>query len=119
MEKNPQLLFFNFCLIAARFCRLALTLCPGGGGENAALDFHVDGGGAAGGRKIDPVAMRSVHKKYTLSQYTLLKMFILHTLSQYCTVAGARSRACHKHCGLGLSPGKQPCDKRSSPPVAN
>ena len=34
------------------------------------------GGGAAGGRKPDPVAMRSVHKKYTLSQYTLLKMFI-------------------------------------------
>ena len=43
---------------------------PGGGG---ALDFHVDGGGgAAGGRKPDPVAMRSVHKIYTLSQYTLL-----------------------------------------------
>ena len=35
---------------------------PGGGG--GALDFHVDGGGgAAGGRKPDPVAMRSVHKK--------------------------------------------------------
>ena len=29
-----------------------------------------------------------------------------------------RSRACHKHCGLG-TPGKQPCDKWSSPPVAN
>ena len=57
---------------------------PGGG----ALDFHVDGGGgAAGGRKPDPVAMRSVHKKYTLSQYTLLKKNHMHTLSQYCTVA--------------------------------
>ena len=34
---------------------------PRGGG--GALDFHVDGGGgAAGGRKPDPVAMRSVHK---------------------------------------------------------
>ena len=44
--------------------------CPGGG----ALDFHVDGGGGCRwGRKPDPVAMRSVHKKYTLSQYTLLK----------------------------------------------
>ena len=51
------------------------------------------GGGAAGGRKPDPVAMRSVHKIYTLSQYI--------TLSQYCTVAGAQIAACHKNFGLG------------------
>ena len=48
------------------------------------------GGGAAGGRKPDPVANRSVHKKYTLLQYTLLKKIHMHTLSQYCTVAGAQ-----------------------------
>ena len=50
-----------------------IHLQPRGGGGGA-LDFHVDGGGgAAGGRKPDPVAMRSVNKKYTLSQYTLQK----------------------------------------------
>ena len=55
------------------------------------LGFHVDGGGgAAGGRKPDPVANRSVRKKYTLSQYTLLNNVHMHTLSQYCTVAGAQ-----------------------------
>ena len=52
-----------------------MTQCqniPGGGG---ALDFHLDGrGGAAGGRKPDPVSNRSARKKYTLSQYTLLKL---------------------------------------------
>ena len=74
----------------------------GGGGGNSTF-MLTGGGGAAVGRKPDPVAMRSVHKKYTLHVTiidTLLKMFIMHTLSQYCTVACARSRACHKHCGL-------------------
>ena len=89
---------------------------PGGGG---ALDFHVDGGGGtAGGRKPDPVAMRSVHKKYTLSQYNLLKNCICIPCRNIAPSLVLRSRACHKHCGLG-TPGKQPCDKRSSPPVAN
>ena len=38
-------------------------------------------GRAAGGWKPDPVSNRSAHKKYTLSQYTLLKTFIyMHTL---------------------------------------
>ena len=45
------------------------------GGGGGALDFDVDGG-CRWGRKPDPVAMRSVHQKYFLSQYTLLKMFI-------------------------------------------
>ena len=49
---------------------------PGGGGGTRFSCGRGGGGGAAGGRKPDPVAMRSVHKKYTLSQYTLLKMFI-------------------------------------------
>ena len=76
------------------------------------------GGDAAGGRKPDPVANRSVHKKYTLSQYTLLKKIICIPCRNIAPSLGPRSRACHKHCGLG-TPGKQPCDKRSSPPVAN
>ena len=89
-----------------------------------ALDFHVDGGGGVplglGGRKPEPVAMRSVHKKYTLSQYTLLKICILVCIPcrNIAPSLVPRSRACHKHCGLG-TPGKQPWDKRSSPPVAN
>ena len=120
---------------------------PGGGGTR--LSFGRGGGGAAGGRKPDPVTNHSARKKYTLSQYTLLKLSYAYpvlvrtdslfckkyTLSQYtCTllklsyaypvlvrtdslfccvssyihknllrparaVAGARSRACHKHCG--------------------
>ena len=68
------------------------VIARGGGGG---------GGGAAGGRKPDPVVMRSVHKKYTLSQYTLLKNVHMHTLSQYCTVAGAQIAVCHKNFGLG------------------
>ena len=40
---------------------------PGGGGTRLSCGR---GGGAAGGRKPDHVANRSVHKKYTLSQYT-------------------------------------------------
>ena len=45
----------------------------GGGG---ALTSQLGRGGAAGGSKPDPVTNRSAHKKYTLSQYTLLKTFI-------------------------------------------
>ena len=51
---------------------------PGGGG--GALDFHVNGGGggAAGGRKLVTICLtKNVH---------------MHTLSLYCTVAGARFR---------------------------
>ena len=33
--------------------------------------------GGGGGVKPDPVSNRSAHKKYTLSQYTLLKTFII------------------------------------------
>ena len=45
--------------------KISQGISPGGGG---ALDFQVDGGGgAAGVWKPDPVAMRSAHKKYTLS----------------------------------------------------
>ena len=62
---------------------------PGGGGGGTRLSCG-RGVPAAEGRKPDPVANRSVHKKYTLLQYTLLKKFIMHTLSQYCTVAGAQ-----------------------------
>ena len=35
-------------------------------------------GGGGGGWKPDPVSNRSAHKKYTLSQYTLLKTFHMH-----------------------------------------
>ena len=90
-------------------------LDPGGGTR---LSCGRGGGGAAGGRKPDPVAMRSVHKKYTLSQYTLLKICICIPCRNIAPSLVPRSRACHKHCGLGTH-GKQPCDKRSSPPVAN
>ena len=68
----------------------SVSLPWGGGGGGTRLSCGRGGGGAAGGRKPDPVAMRSVHKKYTLSQYTLLKKIHMHTLSQYCTVAGAQ-----------------------------
>ena len=99
---------------------LPVTSPGGGGGGGGALDFHVDGGGCRWGSKTWPVAMRSVHKKYTLSQYTLLQICniciypvaILH--HRWCPDRGPVI----KHCGLG-TPGKQPCDKRSSPPVAN
>ena len=43
---------------------------PGGGGTR--LSFGRGGGVPLGGRK--PVSNRSAHKKYTLSQYTLLKL---------------------------------------------
>ena len=46
---------------------------PGGGGGHSPLKWV---GGAAGGSKPDPVTNRSVHTKYTLSQYTLLKTSI-------------------------------------------
>ena len=82
------------------------------------------GGGAARGRKPDPIAMCSVHINHPVTIYLITKKkSYMHTLSQYCTVAGAQS--------VGLSqtytvwpmgtpgPGKQPCDKRSNPPVAN
>ena len=74
---------------------------PGGGGE---LYFHVNGGGVP--LWVENLTLSQCArctKKYTLHVTiidTLLKMFIMHTLSQYCTVACARSRACHKHCGL-------------------
>ena len=93
---------------------------PGGGGGTR-LSFG-RGGGAAGGRKPDPVTNHSARKTYTLSQYTLLKLsyaypVLVRTDSLFCcvssyihtnllrparAVAGARSRgsrACHKHCG--------------------
>ena len=62
----------------------------GGGGHSTFMWTGGGGGGAAGGRKPDRVVMRSVHKKYTLSQYTRTKNLHMHTLSQYCTVAGAQ-----------------------------
>ena len=45
---------------------------PRGGGGGTRLSFGR--GGAAGGRKPDPVTNHSARKKYTLSQYTLLKL---------------------------------------------
>ena len=91
---------------------------PGGGGTRLSCG-RGGGGGAAGGRKPDlSVAMRSVHKKYTLSQYTLLQICICIPCRNIAPSLVPRSRACDKHCGLG-TPGKQPCDKRRSPPVAN
>ena len=65
---------------------------------------------------------------HTLYWYgrTLYSTVYHHPFFKICCVSRApslvpRSRACHKHCGLGtrLKPGKQPCDKRSNPPVAN
>ena len=77
--------------------REKLLGCPGGGG---ALDFHVDGGGgAAGGRKPDPVAMRSVHKIYTLSQYTLLKKIIYIPCRNIAPSLVPRSRPVIKNLG--------------------
>ena len=93
-----------------------LDVPRGGGGGHSTFMWT---GGAAGCRKPDPVAKRSVHTKYTLSQYTLLKKKSLCIPCRNIAPSLVpRSRACHKHCGLG-SPGKQPCDKWSSPPVAN
>ena len=44
-------------------------------------------GGAAGGRKPDPVAMCSVHKNTPCHNIPYQKKTHMHTLSQYCTVA--------------------------------
>ena len=63
---------YPYIYIGKSTLRFGRRLTRGGGG---ALDFHVDGGGGGvplGVEKPDPVAMRSVHKIYTLSQYTLL-----------------------------------------------
>ena len=49
-----------------------LSQIPGGGGHSTFI--WTGGGGAAGGRKPDPVANHLARKKYTLSQYTLLKL---------------------------------------------
>ena len=91
-------------------------------GEGHSTFIWTGGGGAAGGRKPDPVTNHSARKKYTLSQYTLLKLsyaypVLVRTDSLFCcvssyihkyllrparAVAGARSRgsrACHKQCG--------------------
>ena len=57
-----------------QYCMQAV---PGGGGGGGYSTFNWVGecrGG--GGLKPDPVSNRSAHKKYTLSQYTLLKTFI-------------------------------------------
>ena len=78
--------------VCVRVCVLSTT--PGGGGGHSTFMWQGGGGGVTdtGGRKPDPVAMRSVHKKHTLSQYTLLKNVHMHTLSQYFTVAGCPDR---------------------------
>ena len=122
---------------------------PGGGGHlhrTVTGTCRWWGGGGGGGWKPDPVSNRSVHKKYTLSQYTLLKPFIcipcergrefrdgdgaliqdslvlvrteslFYCVSSYikvCCVPHApslvpRSRAWHKHCGLGTRLGSDP-----------
>ena len=48
-----------------------------GGGGGGALDFHVDGGGVPlGVENLTMSQCARCTKKYTLSQYTLLKMFI-------------------------------------------
>ena len=62
---------------------------PPGGGGGTRLSCG-QGGGAAGGRKPDPVAMRSVHKKIHPVTIYLTKKIHMHTLSQYCTVAGTQ-----------------------------
>ena len=107
---------FVLCSHTVKFmCRPAV---PGRGGGGA-LDFHLDGRVPLGGWKPDPVSNRSAHKKYTLSQYTLLN-FYMHTLYWYgqtlysavyhhtfikisCVPRAPslvpRSQACHKHCG--------------------
>ena len=50
----------------------------GGGGGYSTFNWvgGAAGGGGGGGSKPDPVSNRLAHKKYTLSQYTLLKTFI-------------------------------------------
>ena len=67
-------MFHYLCLTntihVSRHLKYKVSKRPGGGGGHSTFMWT---GGAAGGRKPDPVAMRSVHKKYTLSQYNLLK----------------------------------------------
>ena len=84
-KKNPtpqKCLFFEmksafFKVKHAFFCCWGKGHFPrGGGGGGTRLSCGP--GGATGGRKPDPVAMRSVHKIYTLSQYTLLKKKIIY-----------------------------------------
>ena len=52
--------------------KLPVDKIPGGGGGGHSTFIWT--GGAAGGRKPDPVTNHSARKKYTLSQYTLLKL---------------------------------------------
>ena len=49
------------------FNRVQEATRPGGGGHSTFKWTGGGGGGAAGVWKPDPVAMRSAHKKYTLS----------------------------------------------------
>ena len=90
----------------------------GGGG---ALDSHLDGGGGenltlsqtARRTKIHPVTIyltKNFHM-HTLYWYgrTVYSAVYHHTFIQICCVPYApslvlRSRACHKHCGLGSNP---------------
>ena len=117
---------------------------PQGGGGHSNFIWT---GGAAGGWKPDPVSNRSTHKKYTLSQYTLLKTFIcipctgtdgssyIHknllrparavATRRWCRDRGPvinivpRSRACHKQLNIVVprAPSRRWCRDRG--PVIN
>ena len=99
-----------------RVRRVCPSLDTPGGGHST---FIVDGEVPLGVENLTLSQCARCTQIHPVTIY-LTENFHMHTLSQYCTDASLvpRSRACHKHCGLG-TPGKQPCDKRSSPPVAD
>ena len=89
----------------------------GGGGVHSTLIWT---GGAAGGSKPDPVSNHSPHKKiHPVTMYLIRKLsyaypVLVRTDSLFCYTSpyihenllraaslAPRSRACHKHCGLG------------------
>ena len=92
---------------------------PEGGGGGTRLSMSCGLGVCRWGSKTWPCRNAlGAYQIHPVTIYLALKKNHMHTLSQYCTVAGAQIAACHKNCGLG-SPQKQPCDKWNCPPVAN
>ena len=80
---------------------------PGGGGGCRWGSKTWPCRNALGAQKIHPVTI-----------YLTKKKIICIPCRNIAPSLVPRSRACHKYCGFG-TPGKQPCDKWSNPPVAN
>ena len=91
----------------------------GGGGHSTFMWTGGGGGGAAGGRKPNPVAMAlGAQKIHPVTIYLTKNLHNAYPVAilyrRWCPDRGPVINI------VGWEPrGKQPCDKRSSPPVAN